>query len=114
VSESEFERGVHAEIARFARNIHNDVTADELLCEVTETSVRLLPDVDYAGVTLVDGRHRRLRSTAATGAVPNRLDRLQEQHQQGPAWMPSGNTTPCGLRATSSAKPRASLWSVTT
>ena len=84
MSESEFERGVHAEIARLARNIHNDVTADELLSEVTEASVRLLPDVDYAGVTLVDGRHRRLRSTAATGAIPNRLDMLQEQHQQGP------------------------------
>jgi transcriptional regulator with GAF, ATPase, and Fis domain len=84
MSESEFERGVHAEIARLARNIHNDVTSDELLTEVTETSVRLLPHVDYAGVTLVDAKHRRLQSTAATGPVPNGLDRLQEQHQQGP------------------------------
>ena len=84
MSESDLERGVHAEIARLARNIHSNFTADELLCEVAETSVRLLPDVDYAGVTLVDPRRRVLRSTAATGPVPCMLDRLQEQHQQGP------------------------------
>ena len=88
MSESEFERGIHAQISRLARSLHSyeddRVDVEALLAEVTETSVRLLPDVHHAGVTLVEGRHRKLRSTAATGPVPSKIDELQEQHQQGP------------------------------
>lgn len=84
MSESEFDRGVHAEIARLARTIHGDFTVDGLLTEVTETSVRLLPGVEYAGVTLVNGKRHILQSTAATGPIPNMLDGMQETHRQGP------------------------------
>lgn len=59
-----------------------DIDPEALLLEVTETAVRLLP-VHHAGVALIDN-HKRLRSTAATGPIPRLLDRLQEQHQQGP------------------------------
>ena len=88
MSESELERGIHAQISRMARSLHTyedaDIGVEALLAEVTETSVRILPDVRHAVVTLVEGRHRTLRSTAATGPVPRTLDELQEQHQQGP------------------------------
>lgn len=84
----QLERGVHAQIGMLARTMHGDhigdINADDLLLEVTETAVRLLPDVQHAGVTLIYGKQGRLRSTAATGPVPHILDGLQEQHQQGP------------------------------
>lgn len=35
-------------------------------------------------MTLVEGRRRTVRSTAATGPVPEKLDGLQESYQQGP------------------------------
>ena len=49
-----------------------------------EASIHLLPGVHHAGVTLVEGRTKKLRSTAATGPVPKTLDSLQEQFAQGP------------------------------
>jgi GAF domain-containing protein len=87
LSDPEFEREVHVQIARLARSMHGqrsgDIDPEDLLLEVTETAVRLLPDVHHAGVTLLD-KHKKLRSTAATGPIPRILDRLQEQHQEGP------------------------------
>jgi GAF domain-containing protein len=87
MSDAEFERGVHARVASLARSMHgqhiSDIDPEALLLEVTETAVRLLPNVHHAGVTLID-KHKRLRSTAATGPIPRTLDGLQEQHQQGP------------------------------
>jgi GAF domain-containing protein len=87
IDETELARGVHAAIARLARTMHGrqsgDLDPEQLLLEVTEAAVRLLPGVQHSGVTLVDNRHR-VRSTAATGPVPRLLDELQEHHRQGP------------------------------
>lgn len=80
--------GLHDEIARLARSLHSqkgaDMSVDNLVDEVTATAVRILPNVDHAGISLVDPRSRRVRSVAATGPVPKELDNLQEGFQQGP------------------------------
>jgi hypothetical protein len=85
--QSVFERGVHAEIARLARNVHDTTVAkrtiEDSLREVTEAAVRMLPGVDYAGITLVEGRER-VHSTVAKGSIPGILDKLQERYGQGP------------------------------
>ncbi|WP_082690882.1 GAF and ANTAR domain-containing protein [Mycobacterium sp. GA-1199] len=80
--------GLHDEIARLARSLHSqksaDMDVDNLVDEVTATAVRILPNVHHAGISLVDPKSRRVRSVAATGPVPKNLDTLQEELQQGP------------------------------
>ena len=87
MSDSYTERDIHAQIARLARDLHSyehsGKTIDTLLLAVTRQAVGMLDEVDHAGVTLVD-RRGRVRSTAATGPVPTRIDELQDTHQQGP------------------------------
>ena len=87
MSDSYTERDIHAQIARLARELHSyehsGKTIDTLLLAVTRQAVDMLDEVDHAGVTLVD-RRGRVRSTAATGPVPTRIDELQGTHQQGP------------------------------
>jgi GAF domain-containing protein len=76
---------VHAEISRMARGLHgHELSSDDLLHEVTDSAVRLLPGVEHSSVTLVEGRRRKVRSTAGTGPIPQKLDELQEKYQQGP------------------------------
>jgi GAF domain-containing protein len=87
--ESESQLRIYAELSRLARSLQSqqdsDLDQDRLLLEVTEIATQILPGVTHAGVTLVVNRRRRtLESVAATGAVPRTLDRLQEEHQQGP------------------------------
>jgi GAF domain-containing protein len=80
--------GLHDEIARLARSLHSqkaaEIDVDNLVDEVTATAVRILPNVHHAGISLVDPKTGRVRSVAATGAVPKDLDGLQEELQQGP------------------------------
>lgn len=88
MTESEFKQGVSAEIARLARDLHShqsgEFSVDDLLLEVTDGAVRMLPEVHHAGITLIEGRNRNVRSLAATGPIPSRIDWLQERHSQGP------------------------------
>jgi hypothetical protein len=60
-----------------------------VLAEITRAAVDVLPDVDHAGVTLVrragsGTRPAELQSTAATGAIPELVDRLQHETGEGP------------------------------
>ncbi|OBK15904.1 GAF and ANTAR domain-containing protein [Mycobacterium asiaticum] len=80
---------IYATLAQLARSLHSqqdvDFDSDQLLRGVTETATQILPGVAHAGVTLVVNRRRRtIESVAATGTVPRTLDRLQDEHQQGP------------------------------
>ena len=54
MADPDMERGVHAQIARRARSMHReqcgDLDVEDLLLEVTETSVRILRDVKHAGI----------------------------------------------------------------
>lgn len=87
VSDPEYMSSVHAEIAEMARVLHSSdrvaSSIDDILLDVTETAVRVLPGVDDAGVMLVKNS-RQVRSTGATGEMPETLDKLQQVHQQGP------------------------------
>jgi transcriptional regulator with GAF, ATPase, and Fis domain len=90
LTDSAFEREVHAAIAALARHLHGSDGAgavNAVLPEVTEGAVRLLPGVDHAGISLVvKGHTREIASTAATGPIPKKLDELQQKYQQGPCW----------------------------
>lgn len=80
---------IYPALSQLARSLHsqqdNDFDSDQLLREVTEIATQILPGVTHAGVSLVVNRRRRtLESVAATGEVPRLIDRLQDEHQQGP------------------------------
>ncbi|SEH67461.1 GAF domain-containing protein [Mycolicibacterium rutilum] len=82
------DRGLHDEIALLARSLNSqksaDMDVDNLFSEVTDTTVRILPNVQHAAISLVAPKTRRVRSVAATGPVPKNLDQLQEDLRQGP------------------------------
>ncbi|MEE4023875.1 GAF and ANTAR domain-containing protein [Gordonia sp. PKS22-38] len=91
------EHGVHGQIARLARRLHGTTRSirfsepQNVLLEVTQGAVDVLPGVDHAGVTLVRKKARgsrpaELESTAATGDIPRLVDRLQHQTGQGPCF----------------------------
>jgi transcriptional regulator with GAF, ATPase, and Fis domain len=83
---------VHQAIADLARTLHNttgvtpELTADQVLQQVTAGAVDFVPSADHAGVTLVSGNGTRasVRCVAATGEVPRLLDALQEEFATGP------------------------------
>ena len=87
--------GLCGQIAGLARELHGgprrSPDPDEVLSAVTRAAISLIPGVDHAGVTLVRGNPRAdrvvaLSSTAATGPVPETVDRLQHEHGQGPCF----------------------------
>lgn len=80
---------IYHALSQLARSLHSqqdsDFDSDQLLREVTEIATQILPGVTHAGVSLVVNRRRRtLDSVAATGEIPRLVDRLQDEHQQGP------------------------------
>ncbi|CAM3289168.1 hypothetical protein BST27_23645 [Mycobacterium intermedium] len=80
---------MYAQLGRLARSLQSqqasDLDSDRLLRIATEMATEVLPGVAHAGVTLVVNRRRRsLETVAATGTVPRTVDRLQDEHQQGP------------------------------
>lgn len=85
---------LHAAIARLARDMHGSsevsVAPDDVLVQVTQAAVDLIPGVDHAGVTLVRRRHRstppELESTAETGPIPRQIDDLQHHFGDGPCF----------------------------
>ncbi|MCV6977143.1 ANTAR domain-containing protein [Mycobacterium bourgelatii] len=80
---------MYAHLGRLARSLQtlqaSDLDSDRLLRVATEMATEVLPGVAHAGVTLVVNRRRRtLETVAATGKIPRTIDRLQDEHQQGP------------------------------
>lgn len=87
--ENDSQQTIYAELARLARGFQtqqaNDLDTEQLLLAVTEIATQILPGVDYGGVALVVNRRRRtLESVAATGAAARAIDRLQDEHREGP------------------------------
>lgn len=81
--------GLYSQLGRLARSLQSqqasDLDSDRLLRLVTEMATESLPAVAHAGVTLVVNRRRRtVETVAATGPVPRTVDKLQDEHQQGP------------------------------
>ncbi|WP_207843634.1 GAF domain-containing protein [Williamsia soli] len=74
------------------RDLHTSrehpLTADEVLQEVTEASVALLPSVTHAGITVITetghGHEAVLKSVLASDPVPTHADALQQEHGEGP------------------------------
>ncbi|WP_032364622.1 GAF and ANTAR domain-containing protein [Rhodococcoides fascians] len=87
---------IYQRISEMARTVHGTVpegamTPAQVLDEVAETAVLLLPGVDHAGITLIrrsaPGRRPEfLESTTATGDAPRRFDQLQHEHGEGPCF----------------------------
>ncbi|GBE66466.1 transcriptional regulator [Mycobacterium sp. MFM001] len=87
--ESQPKQDIYLDLGRLARSLQSqqasDLDSDRLLRGVTELATQILPGVAHGGVALVVNRRRRaLESVAATGAVARAIDRLQDEHQQGP------------------------------
>ena len=86
--------GLCGQIAGLARELHGGArrspAAGEVLRTVTRAAISLISGADHAGVTLVRGNPRtprvELSSTAATGPIPETIDRLQHEHGQGPCF----------------------------
>ncbi|MGY1604262.1 GAF and ANTAR domain-containing protein [Geodermatophilus sp. SYSU D00815] len=72
---------VMGQVARALQQEHGDVEAT--LHAITAAAVTSVPGTDACGITLVIGR-RTVESRAPTGALPRRIDRLQEELGEGP------------------------------
>jgi GAF domain-containing protein len=70
-------------MAELARVVAVPRDLDEVLADVTAAAVELIPGADIADVMLVD-RNGVHWSKGATGALPQRLTKLQEQYGEGP------------------------------
>lgn len=90
--QNDLESGVHDRIAQMARDMHgsrdHQLTAEQVLQDVTEASVELLPSVAHAGITLIKkpgpGREAILESVLASGPIPAQADALQHEYGEGP------------------------------
>lgn len=69
-------------LSRFVRTAEN-LDPDATLVEVVRAAVELIPGCDEASISVVLGR-RRVTSEAASGDLPQAVDALQEQLQEGP------------------------------
>ncbi|WP_169253100.1 GAF and ANTAR domain-containing protein [Brevibacterium sp. 'Marine'] len=71
-----------AEIGEWARSMAQE--SDDLVLEMmVQEALRVIPGVDYASLSIV-GRDRRIRSCAPSHPIPERLDAVQSELQEGP------------------------------
>jgi GAF domain-containing protein len=70
-------------MSRVARTLQAEQDVGTTLQAVVEVSVGTVPGVQYAGVTIIEDRHR-LRTEASTGDFPRKMDQLQHDAAEGP------------------------------
>lgn len=70
-------------MAELARTVASPRRVEDVLSDVTEEVMDLIPGVDAAGVLFV-GTQGRFESAAGTSELPHRLDELQMKYRQGP------------------------------
>ncbi|GAB1814629.1 GAF and ANTAR domain-containing protein [Mycobacterium sp. MUNTM1] len=76
--------GLIAELADLVNEAQsNPVDVDQALSELLESVAQFVPGVQYAGITLAS-RSSGISTAAATHRYPVLLDKLQQQHQEGP------------------------------
>lgn len=75
--------GLAVMLAGLARSLHDETDPHVTLTEVVEAAVALIPGTEEGSISVVTGR-RRVRSEAASGVLPRRVDALQEATGQGP------------------------------
>jgi GAF domain-containing protein len=75
---------VIAELSALVTDLQrNPPDVDQGLAELIETAPELIPGAQYAGITLAD-RSAGISTPAATHLYPVLLDKIQQQHQEGP------------------------------
>ncbi|HEY7146461.1 MAG TPA: GAF and ANTAR domain-containing protein [Streptosporangiaceae bacterium] len=76
------EPGVARQLSELARELQADVTTEALLHHIARAAVTEVDGAQYAGITQVTGRE--FDTTAASGELVGRIDRLQYQTGEGP------------------------------
>jgi transcriptional regulator with GAF, ATPase, and Fis domain len=71
------------QLGELARSLQSYRDTDELLTEVVQAAVRMIPGVDEASISVVQDR-QAVSSRLPTGELPVRVDALQEATGQGP------------------------------
>ncbi|MBI3217040.1 MAG: GAF and ANTAR domain-containing protein [Mycobacterium sp.] len=70
-------------MAELARSMAGPIGVEQVLSEVTEAAIELIPGADAAGVLLI-GKGGTFDSLAGTSGLPHELDELQMKHKEGP------------------------------
>jgi GAF domain-containing protein len=76
-------RDLAARMAELARTVASPRSLDDVLSSVTATAKELIPGVDAAGVLLI-GKKGTFESLAPVTDLPQKLDQLQMQFNEGP------------------------------
>ena len=76
-------RDLAARMAELARTVASPRSLDDVLSTVTATAKELIPGVDAAGVLLI-GKGGTFESLAPVTDLPQKLDQLQMQFNEGP------------------------------
>jgi transcriptional regulator with GAF, ATPase, and Fis domain len=76
-------RDLAARMAELARTVASPRSLDDVLSSVTATAKELIPGVDAAGVLLI-GKKGTFESLAPVTDLPQQLDQLQMQFNEGP------------------------------
>jgi ANTAR domain-containing protein/GAF domain-containing protein len=75
---------ISAELTALVTDLQrNPPDVDQCLAEVIETAPQVVPGAQYAGITLAH-RLAGISTPAATHRYPVLLDKIQQQHQEGP------------------------------
>lgn len=69
--------------SEFARSVETQTDPHSTLVEIVRAAVELIPGCDEGSVSVVLGR-RKITSEAASGQLPEVVDRLQEDLHEGP------------------------------
>jgi transcriptional regulator with GAF, ATPase, and Fis domain len=71
------------DFGELARSLEEHDDPDVMLAEIVAAAVAMVPGVDEGSISVVTGRSR-IGSQAPTGNLPEQVDALQEETQQGP------------------------------
>ncbi len=75
----------HLRVAEIVQGLHNrsDTDSDTVVAELAEIAAAEIPGAQYAGITLTRNANR-IETPAATHHWPLLLDKIQQQHLEGP------------------------------
>ena len=76
------EAGVARQLSELARELQADDSQEALLAHIVKAAVTDVPGAEYAGITLLTGKH--YATAVASDELVNTLDRVQYQTGEGP------------------------------
>lgn len=71
------------QLSELARNLQRESGTEQVLDEIVQTAIRLIPHAAEASITVVKAR-RNVESSAASGDLPIAVDAIQKSTGQGP------------------------------